>query len=175
MKGLPALLVLALACGGGGGGGGTPTAPTPRLTFTPAGGGAELALATGAGSTNARLRLDLVASAVTDLYGVAFELGYPAQVLRYVEVGEGTLLSDGDLVQTSFQAVEIEPGRLLVGLTRLGAVGGASGSGVLMSFVFDAIGAGAGAIAFAEERAFDPTGATLASVDFAGGTVQYAP
>ena len=152
----------AASCGGGGGGGGTPgpTQPTPSIIFTPAGpaGAGSLSLAPGPGTTATVLELQVRVTQVTNLYGVAFDLTYPTAVLDFDAPVEGTFLAMPGAGQTSLQVVEATPGRLVVGLTRLGALAGASGSGNLVSLSFTAVAAGSQPIAFAQNTAYDSTG-----------------
>lgn len=174
-----ALAVLALAlvvlagCGGGGGGGPTqPPPPTTSLTFTPGGtaGGNVVVLARTGATGGGNLDLAVQASEVTDLYGVAFDLGYPASVLDFEGATQGDFLAQGGF-QVSFQVAE-ETGNLIVGITRLGAVPGVSGSGTLATIRFNAIASGSGAISFSRQQAVGPDGAPVAGLEFVGGTVQ---
>lgn len=170
---LAALLgpVLA-ACGGGGGGGGGPTAPPPPqpgIVFSPqsAPGQNSVSLAAAAESTIATLILEVRATGVTDLYGVAYDLTYPAAALQFVRAAPGPLLDDG-----SVQAVVSSPGRLIVGGTLLGQVPGSSGSGVLMTLEFTAVASGEGSLAFAAQRGVSSTGATITGLDWIAGSVR---
>jgi hypothetical protein len=171
------LLALALAaCGGGGGGGGGPTAPTPPppppppgIVFTAAGsaGANSLFLASGAGTTANTLILELRASQVSDLYGVAFDLSYPGAQLQFTRVTAGPLLANG-----SAQAVTAAPGTLVVGGTHLGAVAGASGSGVVLTLEFTALAAGGGSFVFSRNSALDSDGDIIPNVSWLAGSVQ---
>jgi hypothetical protein len=174
---VPAML-LVLACGGGGGGGGggvPPPPPAPTITYAPATGSesANLALVEAAGSTPTRLRLDLVARNVTGLYGVAFDLVYPGAALEFVQVTNGGFL--GGAGSTSLQVNSDTTGRLIVGLSRLGAVGGVSGSGTLLTLEFDSGAAGVGTLAFENNSAFDSAARRISGVTWAGGSVTVAP
>jgi hypothetical protein len=175
------LAVLALAfvvlagCGGGGGGGPTqppPPPPSPPLTFTPGGtaGGNVVFLARTGATGGSDLDLAVQASEVTDLYGVAFDLGYPASVLDFEGASQGDFLAQGGF-QVSLQVAE-ETGNLIVGITRLGAVPGVSGSGTLATLRFDAVASGSGAISFSRQQAVGPDGQPVAGLEFVGGTVQ---
>ncbi len=147
------------------------------MTYTPAssGGAGSLALATAAGSSSSTLRLDLVATGVVDLFGASFDLVYPTQPVAYVAATEGAFLSSSGAVATTFQVLETEPGRLLVGVSRLGAVAGATGTGTLLTLEFSAVAAGSGAISFEAARAFASDGDEIAATIFVGGTVAYTP
>ncbi len=178
-RGLALVLAAALvACGGGGGGGGGgPTVPTSRLTFAPSSvaGPGSIALSTGAGSSTAALRLDLVATGVAGLYGVAFDLTYPNAVLRFAAATEGPFLSGGGAAATSFQLFESSPGRLVVGISRLGPVGGVDGSGVLLSLELRPVAQGGGSVGFALPRALDASGREISGLSWIGGSVEYVP
>ena len=171
------LLVLA-ACNGGGGGGGGPTQPTPTpppsqpsLVFTPQGGGGSgVSLAAGAASTATTLILEVRANSVTDLYGVAFDLAYPSNLLQFVRATQGPLLAGGTL--------QVAPsgggtaGNLVVGLSNLGPVPGASGSGVLMTLEFRASGAGQGSFSFSRNVAVNSAGQSINGLSWGTGTVR---
>ena len=171
------LLLFALtlaACGGGGGGGGGPTEPppppppTPGIVFTAASAPAvnSLYLASGSATTASTLILEVRANQVTDLYGVAFDLAYPAAQLQFTRATAGPLLSNG-----SVQAVTSSTGTLIVGGTHLGSTPGANGSGVVMTLEFSAVGAGTGSFAFSRNSALDSTGKPVAGISWVAGSV----
>jgi len=167
---------IAVSCGGGGGGGGGgPTEPTPPppplagFVFTAQGspGANTIFLASGAATTATTLVLEVRASQVTDLYGVAFDLTYPSAQLQFVRATPGPLLSGG-----AAQAAASGAGTLVVGGTHLGNVAGASGSGVLLTLEFSAAAAGSGSFAFSRNTALDSTGSALTGVAWLAGSVQ---
>ena len=167
-------LVLALAACSGGGGGGGPTEPTPTpppqasLVFTPQGGaGSGVSLAAGAASTATTLFREVRASSVTDLYGVAFDLAYPSNLLQFVRATQGPLLAGGTLQVASGTA-----GNLVVGLSNLGPVPGASGSGVLMTLEFRASGAGQGSFSYSRNFAVISAGQSINGLSWGTGTVR---
>lgn len=172
------LLTALAACGGGGGGGGSPTEPpppvTPAVAFTATGGSAanSITIAQGAGTSGTTLELEVRANSVQDLYGVAFDLEYPSNLLRFESSTNpsGFLGSDGTPV--SFVSSLSRDGLLVVGYTRLGQVSGANGSGLLARIRFTAIATGSGTIRFSRNSAYSSQGAVMANVTWAGGTVQ---
>jgi hypothetical protein len=171
----PLLAAAALACGGGGGGGGNgpPTQPQPSVTFSPAGtaGLNSIALQSDPLTTPQALVVQVIARGVADLYAVAFDLQYPTAQLRFRQAEEGDYLRTGG-ASTSLQVVEGPAGTLVIGLTRLGAVAGVSGGeGLLVRVTFDAVGAGSGELRFAENAAFDSTGAIKTDVRWVAGSV----
>jgi len=173
-------LFLATACGGGGGGGGgggtpPPTVPPAGISYTVAGvaGANSIATTRNAGSTTTVLKLDLGAVDVTDLYGIAVDVFDPSKLFEVSSIAEGTFLS-GE--QTAFQFLEVSPGHLVFGLTRLGQVSGASGSGALIVLEFTSRGiAGTGTFSLDETAAFSSNGAEIAGVTWLGGSATVTP
>ncbi|HSM51475.1 MAG TPA: cohesin domain-containing protein [Thermoanaerobaculia bacterium] len=169
------LLVLAPACGGGGGGGGgTPTQPPqPAVVFQPAGaaGPGSIALGSGAASGASRFYLEVRANQVESLYGLAFDLAFPAAQLRFERATEGTVLG-ADGAGTTLQVAEGGAGRLVVGLSRLGAVAGVTASGTLLTLEFVPVASGSGAFAFSSNAAFDADAAPLAGVAWQAGSIE---
>ncbi|MYI79001.1 MAG: hypothetical protein F4060_03595 [Holophagales bacterium] len=147
-------------------GGGSPTAPVGPVTtrgviFSPAvPGDAAIALRSTAGGST--LEIEVYAVGVDDLYGLSFELRFPADLLRYESHGRG--------VFPSLEAGEAGVGRLLVGATHLGPVVGLSGGGTIVVVRFSAIANGNGRLDFSGEEAFDSYGDRLA-LSWHGGTV----
>jgi hypothetical protein len=163
---------LALACGGGGGGGGGPTQPAPGINFTSASGGSTLVLAEASGGSATTLRLDLRAQSASGLYGVAFDLVYPSELLSFVGVTPGTFLGG----TTSLQFEETGAGHLVIGLSRLGPIAGVSGSGTLLTLEFSSRGsAGTGSMAFEKNTAFDSSAKAISGVTWGGGSVTVVP
>ena len=179
------LLVLVAAtaqlhCGGGGGGGGgggptvppTATPPPPAITFTPIGtGGVNSLSLTRVQSDQTSIVLSLEATSVTDLYGVAFDLRYPAGALAFDEAIEGNFLDQGGTVDTALQITETPSGTLVVGLTRLGQVAGRSGTGSLLRLEFTRRAAGSGDLSFARNQAFNANGTPISGVVWSAGSV----
>lgn len=171
------LLVLALAaCGGGGGGGGGPTepppppVPQPQIVYTPssAAGANSVSLASGAATSASTLFLEVRASQVTDLYGVAFDLTYPSAQLQFVQASPGPMLGAAGSVQAAAGAA----GNLIVGGTHLGNVPGSNGSGVILTLQFNAIAAGEGTLQFSRNSALGSDGDLLPGVSWVGGSVR---
>lgn len=83
----------------------------------------------------------------TDVFSVPFHLTFDPAVLRWDAAKEGPWLrSDGR--PTTFLSALSTPGRLVIGVSRLGAVGGLTGGGEICSLRFTAIGAGDARLAF---------------------------
>jgi len=163
-------LSVSAACGGGGGGGGGPTVPPPPpgINFTPARAATanSLYLVSGANTNVNRLFLEVRVNDVDELYGVAFDLVYPSNLLAFVKATEGGFFKGS----TTLQAVEKSAGRVIVGHTNLGDDQPESGSGLLMTLEFTPLGNGSGAMTFDNEQAFG-RGSVPKSIDFIAGTV----
>ena len=166
------LAVQMTACGGGGGGGGGPTEPPPPqpgIVVTPATAPATgISIGSGAGSTTTTLILEIRANSVNNLYGVAFDLRYPSNLLQLVQASSGPFLGSPNLQSSPGPT----PGTVLVGLSKLGTAAGSSGSGVLMTLEFRAIAAGEGTFAFEQNTAVSSSGGTIDNFGWAAGTVR---
>ena len=180
LRGLAALIVLSLAlllaaCGGGGGGGGsTPTQPPPppppptsSVVFTPSSsaGAGSLSLAMGADSTATKLVLEVRSGGIQDLYGVAFDLQYPANLVELTQASAGDLLP-----MASFQQTSTATGNLVIGVSRLGLVPGVSGAGVVARIEFKTLASGTGVFSFSRNAALDSKGMPISGVTWVAGS-----
>ncbi|HEX2252965.1 MAG TPA: cohesin domain-containing protein [Thermoanaerobaculia bacterium] len=167
------ILAVLAACGGGGGNGPTEPPPTPppaqSLTFTPAGSpGSDALVLTRQGAGSDTLMLALEAREVDNVYGVFFDLAFPAAVLDFQSADAGSFLTAGG-ADVSLQVAE-QDGNLVMGISRLGLVGGVSGSGTVLTLTFQVRAAGSGPLDFARNGAIDPNGGS-ADVSWFGGSV----
>jgi hypothetical protein len=104
-----------------------------------------------------RVSVDVRIESATNVGSVPFHLQYNPQVLEWVgPAGEGQFLrSDG--TNTIFLAHPVQTGGdLVVGASRLGGGQGVSGSGVIATFHFMAIGQGDCGFAFTGASVKDP-------------------
>ena len=165
------LPLVLLACGGGGGGGGptAPPPPQPGIVVTPAVAPATgISIASGAATNQNTLILEIRANSVSDLYGVAFDLRYPSAILQLVQASSGVFLGNATLQSVPGSGT----GLLIVGLSKLGAVSGTNGSGVLMTLEFRAIAAGTGSFTFEQNSAVSSSGKPITNFGWSAGTVQ---
>lgn len=170
---LAIVVVLVSACGGGGGGS-TPSEPTTGTFFTSAGGGGPNAISlaqVSSTSSTTTLVLRVEARQVPDLYGVAFDLTFPGDLLSFEGASEGAVLGSGG-VETSLQVAESGGARIVVGLSRLGDVPGVDADGGLLDLTFRVSGAGTGTVTFARQSAFDADGESIAGVSWSGGSLR---
>jgi cohesin domain-containing protein len=165
-------LCLLAACGGGGGGS-TPTQPPPppptqpSVAFTPSAtaGAGSIALAMGADSTTSKLVVEVRSGGIPDLYGAAFDLQYPANILQLTSVtNQGSILANGTLQETH------AGGNLVVGVSRLGLVPGVSSPGVILRLEFTPLATGSGPFTFSRNSAFNSSGAPIAGVTWVAGS-----
>ncbi len=130
--------------------------------------------------------VDVSVSSVTDVYGVAFDIVFDPLSLEVVDADPGTdgiqpfaaeggiLNEGGGVLSASLAALEDGgQGRLVVGLSRLGGVSGATVAGgeVLVSFKFRSLSEGAASLSIENNAAMDSTGADLPLDTWNDGTV----
>ena len=90
--------------------------------------------------------------------------------MQYVRAAQGPLLAGGTL--------QVAPsgggtaGNLVIGLSNLGPVPGANGSGVLMTLEFRAVGAGQGSFSFSRNVAVNSAGQSVSGLSWRAGTVR---
>ena len=117
------------------------------------------------------LEVAVRADGLSDVYGAAFDLTYPADVLRFEASAEGGFLGQAG-AQTTLQVAESPRGRLIVGYSRLGAADGVDGSGELVVLRFVATASGSGTFAFSRNQLVDPDGASIPGASWGAGSVQ---
>lgn len=147
-----------------------PDGGDPEITFTPANGnpGANtVTLQLNATSGN-RLDLDVQITSVNNVGSMAFDLTYNPSVLSYVQASEGTFFNQ-DGAPVSVLVDENPAGTLIVGVARLGDVGGVSGSGVALTLTFSGAGNGGSALGFANNSLLDPDLNPLDGIQWFGG------
>ena len=136
------ILLTLYGCDGGPNGG--PKPPSVKVSTAP-----ENAVSSGAIITST-----VEVQRVGESFYAAFDLTYNPDVIQFVEGAEGTFLSQEGLDATSFQVAleDGEPGRLTVGLTRIGPIGEVSGTGTLLTLTFKAVGSGTSLLEFQDPR-----------------------
>ena len=168
-------IAAAVVCLAADGCGGSPTSPVPPppadIQFTPSGAGSNSLSLLQVDATATTLTLSLDSDTVDGLYAIAFDLAFPSALLDLVSITEGNFLS-GDGSETTFQFLESADGVLVVGLSLLGPLPGAVGSGTLLTLEFSRIDAGLGAFVFDSSQAFGSGGEERNDIAWAGGTVQ---
>lgn len=100
---------------------------------------------------------------VTNLYGGSINISYDPALLEFLRVDEGGLLKQDGKSTSFMHAVNAADGRVTVGITRLGGVGGISGAGGLFSAVFKSKGEGIASIEFQDAALKDPALGTIPS------------
>lgn len=178
---LAALTVAACSSGGGGGGGGgttpptMPPPPTRMLSWTAAGepGAQTVYLEIRSLNNPDRFVLQLRASRVTDLYGMALDVVYPSDIVQFDEAGveEGGFFSASGGFETELQLAEDPTGRVIIGISRVGEAGGRNGDGLILELPFDSTSSGSGDFAIESSLAIDSDGFPVATT-WLGGTVE---
>jgi hypothetical protein len=87
----------------------------------------------------------------SDLFSVPLRITFDPKIVRLNDVTAGNLLtSDGKQILPLSKNIQNDTGEASVALTRVPGAGGVSGSGALVTFVFQAVGRGTANITFAE-------------------------
>jgi hypothetical protein len=105
---------------------------------------------------------------IADLYSYQFSINYDARYLRALNVTEGAFL--GTAGNTVSGVLGMDTGLIdFVYGSLLGPTPGASGSGLLASITFEAIGAGTSALSFADVIFLDSVGDDIAGLTALSG------
>lgn len=105
---------------------------------------------------------------IADLYSYQFSINYDARYLRALNVTEGAFL--GTAGSTVSGVLGMDTGLIdFVYGSLLGPTPGASGSGLLASITFEAIGAGTSALSFADVIFLDSVGDDIAGLSALSG------
>ena len=95
------------------------------------------------GNSDIAIPVSLVIDNPADLFTVLMKLKFDAKVLRLNDVVIGKLLtSDGKQILPPSKNIMNDTGEASVTLSRAAGAGGASGSGTLVTFIFQAAGKG---------------------------------
>jgi len=92
--------------------------------------------------------LSIEADQVKDLFSAPFYLKYDPQLLEFIGLTEGKFLNRDGKPTVFIYSVDPDTGQVIIGLSRLGDVGGISGSGVLALATFKAKNPGTANVAF---------------------------
>lgn len=107
---------------------------------------------------------------IADLFSYQFSLNYDARYLRALTVTEGGFLGTAGTTVGGVMGVGEEPGLIdFVYGSLLGPVAGASGSGLLASITFEAIGVGTSALSFFDVIFLDSDGNDIAGLTAPSG------
>lgn len=168
---------LSFSCGGGGGGSGPADVITPSITATftedkasPDSMDVTLQRRSQSGDS---FTVDVVITDVNDVFTVSFDLSYDGSLIDYLDYTEGTFLSEGGNVLTSFLVSE-QSDRIIVGASRLGQVGGvnASGDEILMSIAFRVKKKGSDSVTFENNDIINSSGPpAIQGIEWFGGEV----
>jgi general secretion pathway protein D len=134
-----------------------PAAPAAQSPDTPANAqpapqGAALLLKTSASEValNGAVTANVQVDNIGELFSAPMRIKYNPAVLKLVDVRNGSFLG-GDGQQVTFSETRAEDvGAVIVNLSRVAGAGGISGSGTLLTLVFQAAGKGTSTISFAE-------------------------
>lgn len=166
---VPFALVMLSACGGGGS---SPTGPGKTVTLSGSTTGYNVYMAPNASqSSGTVLAIDIKVDNVSNLYGAAFDVNFDSTKAIYSSsYSAGSFLEGGgNAVAYNIATQAGNSGKLLVGASRQGIVGGTSGSGTLVTLKFNITGGGS--MSFSNNSLKDLSGNTISATWSSGGTV----
>jgi hypothetical protein len=164
------VLVVAYGCDGGSN---PMSEPCLQFTAAEAPSAGKVVARQASGSTCAAVGIECVMTDVSDVYAASFTLVYPATVMKYI----GFLATDSALADGGVRVDVIpddQPGRLTIGITRVGSTSGVNvtGTGVLLRLDFEKVGTdGSGNVIFenAQLLGSETPPQAKAGIQWAGG------
>jgi general secretion pathway protein D len=130
-----------------------PPATAPPATATPPPGAARLSFtpSIAEGQLGSAISVPLIVENAKDLFTAPLKVKFDPKVIRLNDVVPGTLLtSDGKQILPASKNILNDTGEASVTLSRAPGAGGVSGSGTLVTFVFQAVAQGSTAVSVTE-------------------------
>lgn len=136
-------------------------------------GGQAFLLAGPGGSQQNSLVLELRAQGIAaPVYGIAADLDFNPNVLRFEGFDRGVFFESGGDVNYQIKTAPGNLGRLIIGVSLLGARPGVTGSGLVLRLRFTILeGTGGSTITFSNAFAVAANGQPIPTVAFAGGQI----
>jgi len=123
--------------------------PVPRLAFV------KLAASPAEVGVGGKLTVAVPIENAQDASAASFTLLFNQKALKLLAVQDGGFLSQGGKASSLTPAIDNDTGKVTISLTRPAGSSGVSGSGVLASLQFEAIGPGVATIAFSQASVAD--------------------
>jgi len=99
---------------------------------------------------NSLVTVNVNVETVQDLFAAPMKLAYDGKVLKLVDIKRGAFLAQDGQQVTFEKSIVDDPGGAIVALNRVAGAGGVSGSGTLVTLLFQAVGRGATTISFSD-------------------------
>ncbi|MBA3972803.1 MAG: hypothetical protein C0504_01140 [Candidatus Solibacter sp.] len=114
-------------------------------------------------AANSLVTVNVNVETVEDLFAAPMRIGYNGKVLKLMDVRRGAFLAQDGAQVTFEKTVTEDPGGAIVSLNRVAGSGGVSGSGTLVTLLFQAIAPGATEVTFNELTLRDAKLQTIAA------------
>jgi general secretion pathway protein D len=99
---------------------------------------------------NSLVTVNVNVETVQDLFAAPMKLSYDGKVLKLIDVKRGAFLAQDGQQVTFEKTILDDPGGAVVALNRVAGAGGVSGSGTLVSLLFQAVGRGTTSVTFSD-------------------------
>jgi general secretion pathway protein D len=123
--------------------------PVPRLAFV------KLAASPSEVNAGGKLTVSVSIENAVDAGGANFALSFNPKILKLVTVQDGGFLSQGGKASSLSPRIDNDNGTATISVTRPSGPPGVSGSGVLASLQFEAVGSGIASITFSQASVAD--------------------
>lgn len=122
-------------------------------------------------SNDNTLAINVKANNTSNVYGTVFDVDFDSTKMTYESYAAGNYLENGGATVTYM--LTPSSGKLIVGISRLGTVGGVSGSGTIVTLKFKAVAAGVASVDFSNNTVRDSGNQSIQGVTWNGGTATF--
>ncbi len=109
-----------------------------------------LSASTAQPALNSLVTVNVNVETIQDLFAAPMKLAYDGNVLKLIDVRRGAFLAQDGQQVTFDKTIVDDPGGAVVALNRVAGAGGVSGSGTLVTLLFQAVGRGTTNVSFSE-------------------------
>ncbi len=127
-----------------------PVPAEPKPAAAPGGASLTFAPAAMEAKPGANFTATLQANGMSDLYAALMRVKFDPKALKLISVERGGLMAMDGQQPLFTRNIQEDAGEVAINITRLPGAGGVSGSGVLATLTFQAVGRGATEITFAD-------------------------
>lgn len=148
------------------------TGPSQTITFsgTSAGSNSVYMAKNDELSSGDTLAIDIKTSNVSNVFGAAFDMDFDSSKMTYDSYAAGSFLeSGGSTVNYQVALQSGNSGKIVVGISRQGAVSGVSGSETLVTLKFKV--SGNSSVTFSNYELRDSSNQSILGISWYGGTV----
>lgn len=166
------IITLIHGCGGSGGDSGLATSSSKMITFKSSTlGDKTVNMVQNSNISNGdTLAINVTVNNLSNVYGIGFDIDFDSSKLSYDGYVSGNYLEKGgNTVNYIITTQSGNSGKLIAGISRLGSVGGISGSGMMVTLKFKVVSAGSTSLTFSNNVVMDSSNQSIPGITWNSG------